>query len=195
LFGAETLRVSNGFAVTVIPVEDVRPDEANATHGDGLVIGIELPLGSVIDVTVIVTGPVKPPMPAARTCVDVEGPPEYTLRLSGDAASVKPAVWTFASTEQLVSLPLASVPTIEMMSSSGGVPVAAETCIVSVSVPVDGSIYGLCRIAVIPVGACTARFTFPENVPSGCRVIVVVWAVLPVGTVRLSGLAESMKLA
>jgi hypothetical protein len=94
-------------------------------------------------------------MPAARTCVDVEGPPAYTLRLSGDAANVKPAVLDICFNR--------------------------AACLITIGIRSND------RDDVI--------VRFPENVPSGCRVIVVVWAVLPVGTIRLSGFAESMKLA
>jgi hypothetical protein len=182
--------VSVSLPGTVIPRDEVPPDEANFAQVPILVIG--LPFGSVIEVTDKVTPPVN--VPIGFTAIIVEAPvgsPAESPRLFDSAATVKLPVCTTSCTEQEVWLPFASVPTIEMIDVPAGVPIGAVRLSVLLGLAAETDA-GL-RLAVEGVATSDAPAVKPL---SGSSVIVLVTGVVPpIGTITESGLLTRPKLA
>jgi hypothetical protein len=196
--GAITLSVSVSLLGMVIPVEEIVFDEAKLAQAAGF--DIILLLGSVIDDTFKVTGPVNPPSGETSMKDDDAVPPAATSTSSCSASIVKLPVCTVACTEHDVSLPFGSVPTMVTMAVPATV--VGGTVRVSVVLGLAAETVVDCKVAatVAPVtgsAETVATSVTPAVKPaSGDSVIVVgVPVVTPMGTVTVVGLQFSQKLA
>jgi hypothetical protein len=196
--GGNTFKVSVSLAGTVMPVELGASEEAKAAQPVGLIAG--LPVGPVMDEMVKVTAPVKLPTGETTMSDDAAGPPADASKQFDSAVTVKLPVCTVACTEQDVSLPFGSVPTMVTMAVPAFVPAGAVSVRIVVGLAAETVFEPSFAVTVAPVtvsGETVAASVTPAVNPSSgeSEIVLVVPLATPIGTVTVSGFAFSQKLA